>query len=155
MKPADNSPVVDALIVDAAVVVNALRPGTSHTFHDYADNVFLPYVRRQMEGVKRIDIVWDVYIENSLKKTARFERGEGVRRRVQDSSKVPGNWQSFFRSEDNKTELFEYLSRKIAGMPNDSRQIITTLKDGVLSNFSCEDVKGLYPHVLTKRQIQD
>ena len=66
MKPADNSPVVDALIVDAAAVVNALRPGMSRAFHDYANDVFLPYVRCQMEGVKRIDIVWDVYIENSL-----------------------------------------------------------------------------------------
>ena len=71
VKPADNSPVVDPLILDAAVLVNALRPGTSRTSHDYANDVFLPYVRRQMEGVKRIDIVWDVYIENSLKKTTR------------------------------------------------------------------------------------
>ena len=51
VKPADNSPVVDALIVDAAVVVNALRPGMSRTFHDYTNDVFLPYVRRQLRGL--------------------------------------------------------------------------------------------------------
>ena len=73
---------------------------------------------------------------------------------MQDSSKILGNWQSFLRLEDNKTELFEYLSRKLADMPNDSRQIITALKDGVLSNPPYEDVKG-YPHVLKKRQVQD
>ena len=53
VKPADNSPVVDALIVDVSVVVNALRPGTSHTFHDYVNDVFLPYLGCQMERVKR------------------------------------------------------------------------------------------------------
>ena len=106
MKPADNSPVVYALIVDVAVVVNALRPGTSRTFHDYGNDAFLPYVRRQIEEVKTIDIVWDVYIENSLKKTTRCRRGKGVRRRVPDSSKIPGDWQSIFRLEDNKNGTF-------------------------------------------------
>ena len=30
------------------------------TFEDYANDVFLPYIRHQLEGADRVDVVWDI-----------------------------------------------------------------------------------------------
>jgi len=43
-----NAPVVDAKLLDGAVVVQMLNPGTMKTFQEYADKVFLPYVFQQL-----------------------------------------------------------------------------------------------------------
>lgn len=58
---------VDAVFVDGAAVVQMLNPGTEKTFQYYADSVFVPYAKSQLEKTSRLDIVWDVYIPDSLK----------------------------------------------------------------------------------------
>ena len=78
-----------------------LKPGTTKTFDDYAHHVFIPYVRTQLERVKRLDLVWDKYIDDSLKGTARAKRGKGVRRRVSGSAPIPRNWQDFLFVDEN------------------------------------------------------
>ena len=64
-----HSPEVDVKILDGAVVVNMMSPGKSKTFEDYARNVFMNYVVTQAQSVIRVDVVWDTYSSNSLKKT--------------------------------------------------------------------------------------
>ena len=76
-------PNVGAVVLDVAAVINMLKPGSSRTFLDYWEEVFKPYLRRTLNGIKRLDIVWDVYRSNSFKATARSQRGIGIRRRVQ------------------------------------------------------------------------
>ena len=76
------APKVDAIILDGAAVVHMLHPGTARTFQDYADTVFGSYILSQLQSANRVDIVWDVYMEDSLKATTREKRGKGVRRRV-------------------------------------------------------------------------
>lgn len=56
-------PVVDVIVLDAAAVVNMLPPGKSKTFKDYATLVFLPYVSKQAQSVKRVDLVFDLVFE--------------------------------------------------------------------------------------------
>ena len=63
-----------SLMVHAAIV-NMLRPGTAKTFQDYAADVFRPYINTQLQYVTRLDIVWDRYVEESLKTHARSKRG--------------------------------------------------------------------------------
>ena len=77
--------------------------GTAKTFHDYAADVFMPYNTSYLEHVTRLDIIWDKYVPESLKADARSKRGKGVRRHVESSSAVPGNWQAFLRM--TKTRL--------------------------------------------------
>ena len=105
----EEAPSVEAVIIDGAALVNMLRPGTSKTCDEYASIVFLPYTCRQLELVNRIDVVWDVYIADSLKGAAREKRGKGIRRRVESRNSIPRNWQMFLRNDENKTELFEFL----------------------------------------------
>ena len=48
---------------------------TVKTFQDYAHGVFLPYIKRMLQHVVRVDIVWDVYRDDSL--YTRQNRGTG------------------------------------------------------------------------------
>jgi len=63
-------PEVDAKILDGSVVVNMLLPKLCSTIGDYAEQVFLPYVLRNLQNAKRLGVVWDGYIDNSSKRSA-------------------------------------------------------------------------------------
>ena len=98
------------------------------TFNDYADNVFIPYLEKLLQGTARLDIVWDTYIAGSLKECTREKRGKGVRRKVSGQTKIPGNWMDFLRDTKNKKELFAFLTSKVAGIiwPPDKSVYITS-----------------------------
>ncbi len=59
-----------------------LNPGVSRTFQEYAYQVFVPHVTRQLQSARRADIIFEQYFQDSLKATAMSLRGEGVRRKV-------------------------------------------------------------------------
>jgi len=127
----DNVPIptVQVTILDGAAIVNMLRPGLAKTFSEYATQVFLPYITSQPGS--RVDVVWDEYFTDSLKAETRLKRGKGVRRRVEPSSAIPGNWQEFLRIDDNKVELFSYLATCLSDTDTD-KQIISTHHTDVL-----------------------
>ena len=87
-----NAPIIDAKLYDGAAKVQMLNPGTAKTFQGYADNVFSSYVASQLEAAQRVDLVWDVYIADSLKSSTREKRGKGRRRHVASSTMIPKNW---------------------------------------------------------------
>jgi hypothetical protein len=103
----------DCNVLDGAVVVHCLPVTGSITFDDYAHNVFIPHLSSQRS--RRVDVVWDTYIPNSLKESTREKRGKGVRRKVGGATKLPSNWMSFLCDPLNKEELFHFLSLKVAG----------------------------------------
>ena len=82
---------VDWVIIDGAAVGNFLKPIGLAAFPDYANDVFKPYVEKQLKDSTRNDIVWDEYIPNSLKANTAANRGTGTRRRVLPDSKNPEN----------------------------------------------------------------
>jgi len=51
--------------------------------------LFVPYVTSELERSSRVDFVWDVCLKDSLKMTARENRGTGARRRVLSNVKLP------------------------------------------------------------------
>ena len=123
-----------------------LKPGVSKTFEVYVKEVFLPYISLQHCKATRIDLVWDVYLNDSLKGAARLKRGQGIRRRVVGTGVIPGNWQNFLRGNRNKTELFSYLSQIVAQMSlADDKQVYVTNGEQVLSNPKKEDNAALNP----------
>ena len=67
-------PALDVIILDGAVVVQMLSIGTTCTFKEYAQVVFIPYVLKQLDSVKRVDVVWDAYIEGFIKEINAEER---------------------------------------------------------------------------------
>ena len=64
-----STPPVDAVILDGVVIVQMLEPKKLRTFDKYFSIVFAPYVLKQLENAKRVDLVWDVYLDDSLKKS--------------------------------------------------------------------------------------
>ena len=43
------------VVIDGAALVQMLKPGASKTFDDYAHQVFIPYILRQLHTASRLD----------------------------------------------------------------------------------------------------
>ena len=138
-------PLVDAKVFDGAVVVQILHPKTALTFQEYVETVFVPYLTTQLQSAERLDIVWDTYNENSLKKGARENRGSGARRRVAPSVKVPSNWNSFLRVDGNKAELFKLLAEAVGSIDMPGKELYSTYGDSVVTRGATECMEGLQP----------
>jgi hypothetical protein len=147
-------PDVDVKIFDVAAIINILelliilKPNGCQTFIEYSQNVFIPFVERQIQSVSRVDIVWDEYITNSLKATTRGKRVQGIRRRVKLDARIPGSWEAFLRVDENKTELFGYLADQVIALTcecDSNKQIITTKGSDVLSNIPIEESSIISP----------
>ena len=133
------------IIFDGAAIVNMLKPIGVKTFQDYATHVFLPFIKAKLQNVQRVDIIWDVYVEDSLKSTARENRGKGVQRRVAPSNAIPGKWQEFLRLSDNKTELYTFLAHQIVENFSGDKEVYTTCGQNVLCSRIVQDVSPLAP----------
>ena len=67
----------DAKLIDGVHMVDLFRPDASiKSFRDYADKKVIPYIiEKQLANSKRVDVIWDRYMHNSLKATIRQRRG--------------------------------------------------------------------------------
>ena len=68
-----------------------LKPVVAKNVDDYAQDVFIPYLSSKLQTVSPLDQVWDRYIVDSLKGSARSKSGKSVRRRVVEAAALPGN----------------------------------------------------------------
>ena len=92
----------------------------------------MPYIRRRLQNVKRLDVVWDRYLDNSLKQGMRKSRGSGERRRVTKTTRLQSNWSSFLKVDINKEELFNFLAVHIGKeKPLDGKELVSTFGTGV------------------------
>ena len=141
-----NTPVVTAKLFDGAAVVQMLNPGTAKTFQEYADTVFLPYVSNHLATAQRVDIVWDVYIKDSLKDATRQKRGKGIQRRVSPTTLLPQNWKDFLCVDENKTALFKFLAQQVTGLSTDNGKVIYATEGiNVLTTMTNADLASLAP----------
>ncbi|KAG7161427.1 hypothetical protein Hamer_G014071, partial [Homarus americanus] len=142
-----SSPIVQAIFLDGAAVVNMLRPDSARTFQDYANDIFMSSITFQLQHVARLGIIWDVYLPDSLKGDTHRKTGKSVKRRIEAPSTVPRNWQEFLSLDDNKTELFPLLARTAVGFETDKQVITKHNKHNadVLCSSSRVDVSGLDP----------
>ena len=68
---------------------------------------------KRTTGANRVDdVVYDKYLEKSLKDMTREKRGTGTRRKDTSTSTAPSNWKGFFRVD--WTEHFRFLSLEIS-----------------------------------------
>ena len=72
-----SSPTVQVTIIDDIAIINMLRPGIAKTFQDYVTDNFVQYITSQLQHVTRLDIIWDVYMAESLKADTRSKRSKG------------------------------------------------------------------------------
>ena len=134
------------IIIDASFLIQTLKPGTAKTVGEYIDNVIISYLRAQLLIYKRVDIVFDVYLKKSLKDGVRKIRGDGEKKRVRLTTKIPKNFQSFLRVNENKTELNHLIARNVAQMncPDDTL-IVSTKGDHILSSQPIQSADMITP----------
>ena len=76
----------DVRVFDGPAEVHSLPLNDAKTFGEYTEN-FIRWTHHQLQGCKRIDVVWDLYKEESLKSATHEKRGKGVRRKVSSQKK--------------------------------------------------------------------
>ena len=69
---------MDCIILDGAAIVKMIKPTGVTTFQECATQNFTSYIKKQLQRSERLDIVWDVYVENSLMSSARHKRGNNI-----------------------------------------------------------------------------
>ena len=143
--PDYGTPIIDAKVFDGAALVHMKTPGLSKTFEEYADKVLLPFLIKELDHVKRVDVVWDVYHKDSLKASTREKRGSGERRKVEASTLIPRNWRGFLRVSENKEELFTFLAQKVSTVYIPGKTIISTHEQSALASPASTDVSGVSP----------
>ena len=70
----------DVKLIDGASMVHFLKPDGS--IKTICEKKVIPFTEKQLATAKRIDVIWDRYISDSLKATTRESRGAGVRQRL-------------------------------------------------------------------------
>ncbi|CAC5411783.1 unnamed protein product [Mytilus coruscus] len=86
-----------------------------------------------------------MYIDNSLKAATRSKRGKGIRRRVQGQNKIPQNWQSFLRDDNNRKELFSFLSQHLAQQNFEEKNgVVLSNSSSIVVENVTQDDKGNY-----------
>ena len=131
----------DMVICDGVAIVNMIAPGTAMTFDEYVDKI-LNYIRQQFRGcVKRVDIVFDKYEDDSLKNATRKKRGKGGRQRVEAKGNLPKNWKKFMKNSGNQHELFDFIAKKIT-KEDFPGLVIANSQDEALSSVPT-DLKGI------------
>ncbi len=134
-------------LVDGASMIHVLGSDSNiKTFYDFAEKKVIPFIKRHLITARRVDVIWDRYLSNSLKATSRVNRGAGVRQHLPSdgNGKIPKNWNSYLRNSANKIELFHYLSRVIARSAfGEGKIVITTFDETVLRN-PCDSNRIFY-----------
>lgn len=134
-----SQPDTTCAILDGPLIVHIVKRKTSKTFGEYARLNFVPHIRHEFENHERIDLVFDIYKEDSLKALLRQERGSGMRQKVQAKVNLPKNWESFLRVNENKSEFFKFLSTETTKEFCDQNQlIICTIGENIISNKTAE-----------------
>ena len=87
---------------------------------------------------KRLDLVFDVYNENSLKSQTRENRGGGMRISVLKDTLICKDFQKFRRNGTNKTELFKMIAEAVIQILETLATIVATIGSKIVSNSSLE-----------------
>ena len=133
-------------VLYSAVLIQLLCPGSSVTIRDYATDVFVPYILSWFERNNQVDIVWDVYSKTNLKSGTREQRGNGARRWIPFSTKIPSNWAAFLRVDLNKQEFFVELAKNFKNiMLQQDKQLFTTILGDSASSLPDADVGAIAP----------
>ena len=124
----------DAYIIDGAHFIHVVTPRPDFTFRQYGEKLKIS-MEFLFESCSRIDLVFDVNLDNSLKAATRQKRGKGVRKRVSADTKIQVGWAQFLRDDRNKEDLFSFLAQYLTAQSYAEGKILfVTEKDKVLCN---------------------
>ena len=101
---------ISVKVFDAAAKVQSIKiPDSVKTFADYKVH-FYKHIKAVTTNIARWDLIFDRYLSNSLKCTARAKRGSAAAINFKTSTPIPKSWHTFLSNSDNKTKLFKFLA---------------------------------------------
>ena len=107
---AETLPLPRACIIDGIAIVNKIQ-GDKKTFQEISDSV-LALVLKEGKECKRIDVVFDVYRDVSIKNVERSARAKEEEvptyKHISQGTKVI-QWHSFLKNSSNKTHLISFM----------------------------------------------
>ena len=120
-------------VLEGSVLVNMLKPKKNQTFEGYCIDIVEPTIQKYVTeyNAQRMDIVFNTYKKDSLKSQTRLKRGKGIRRKVQTNSIAPTNWKASLRMDQNKTELFRFISTQLLPLKEETDTILVYAFDDV------------------------
>eukprot|EP00794_Sanderia_malayensis_P020731 gene20733-22764_t len=111
--PTEVLPFSSASIIDAMSIVQKTK-GCHKTFSDVSDAIFRKVLAEGSRS-KRIDVVFDVYLDQSIKNAERaVKRGASSAisfKNIQAGHKIQ-QWDLFIKSSKNKTSLIQFLAKE-------------------------------------------
>ena len=117
VRTTDTRPLASNLVIDRPALVQMIRPtSTIKTFEEYINKSLCHYILNKAKFYDRIDIVFDVYLQNSLKAGVRENRGKGFQLKVVGDAPIPKNWQNFLCDTSNKTKLFNLVAESLQSL---------------------------------------
>ena len=133
---AETIPDQSACIVDAMSIIQKLD-GNGKTFQDLAKSALKMVIREGGDNSERVDVVFDVYRESSIKDTERVNRGagSGVRFNNISAGHMIKQWRSFRSEAHNKTMLIEFIAEEWKS--NDSKAMISNKTQYVTCGEKC------------------
>ncbi len=121
-------------------------PGAAKTVGDHLKVIVENYGLERLRYCDIIDIVWDVYIEHSLKLATRELHGQGTPQRVVATTSIPHYWADVLKCSNSKKELFAFLTDHIVGVAlSVGKEVFITSNDKVKCNPPDKDISRMSP----------
>ena len=94
----------------------------------------MPFLRRKLQAVNGVDVIWDRYLDSSIKGATREKQSADLRRKVNPQTKIPLKWSDFLHDHSNKIELFSLLTNTAARQEvADKKELYITSDKSVIS----------------------
>ena len=97
-------PNCEVFVLDGPTIIHMLKPKNGSTVDDYCKG-FLSYVKTFFYHCTRVDVVFDIYLQASLKDGVRKTRGVAPSMDFRGETKVK-NWTGFLKNGSNKQGFF-------------------------------------------------
>ena len=110
--PAEDTPNNSACIIDAMNLVQKIK-GKHKTFKEVAETLFTRIMTERGQS-SRVDVVFDVYRDKSIKNTERKNRGDADAtqyKNILSTDKIK-MWKQFIKSSQNKANLIRFLCKE-------------------------------------------
>ncbi len=72
-------------VIDGAGFIHNVQPKNITAFDEYQMQQVQPWINKSLKTCTRLDVVWDRYLEKSLKDATRESHGAGIRRNISGS----------------------------------------------------------------------
>lgn len=127
-----------AYFFDGAVIIHFINTTGVKTFGEYSLKL-QQYFSQFTSKFQRVDVVWDVYEQDSTKGDAREKRGTGRVQRVDSNLNVPRNWSNFLKVNENEMQLFHLIAHDIVKISSPDCLIVTNIEEKVLVSKNYDD----------------